>query len=84
MPQVHGAVIQRRAAKLREKGVAALKAHLAGAKGRRIEVLMENERTGRSPDFTPVRLEAAGGAGSFVNAVVAGDDGSALLAVAAP
>jgi threonylcarbamoyladenosine tRNA methylthiotransferase MtaB len=81
MPQVHGAIIARRAGELREKGVAALKRHLQGAKGRHIEVLMENEAQGRSADFTPVCLEAEEGAGALVNAVVAGDNGAALIAV---
>jgi len=81
MPQVHGAVIATRARALREKGVAALKAHLEAAKGRRIRVLMENELAGRSADFTPVRLEAGEGAGSLLEAVVAGDNGAALIAV---
>ncbi|HEX9752364.1 MAG TPA: tRNA (N(6)-L-threonylcarbamoyladenosine(37)-C(2))-methylthiotransferase MtaB [Methyloceanibacter sp.] len=81
MPQIHGAVIARRAGELRAKGVAALKSHLEGAKGRRINVLMENEVQGRSADFTPVRLEAEEGAGALVEAIVAGDDGAALLAV---
>ena len=66
---------------MRAKGVAALKRHLQGAKGRHIKVLMENEAQGRSADFTPVRLEAEEGAGALVNAVVAGDDGAALIAV---
>ncbi|HXG79361.1 MAG TPA: tRNA (N(6)-L-threonylcarbamoyladenosine(37)-C(2))-methylthiotransferase MtaB [Methyloceanibacter sp.] len=81
MPQVHGAVIARRAAELREKGVAALRAHLASAKGRRIAVLMENERQGRSADFTPVKVAGEEGAGALFDAVVTGDDGAALIAV---
>jgi threonylcarbamoyladenosine tRNA methylthiotransferase MtaB len=81
MPQLHGAVIARRAGELRAKGVAALERHLKGARGRRITVLMENERHGRSADFTPVRLGAEEGAGALVDAVVAGDDGAALIAV---
>ncbi|HEU4476626.1 MAG TPA: tRNA (N(6)-L-threonylcarbamoyladenosine(37)-C(2))-methylthiotransferase MtaB [Methyloceanibacter sp.] len=81
MPQVHGGVIAQRAATLREKGVAALKRHLGNAKGRRINVLMENGRQGRSTDFTPVRLEAHEGAGALLDAVVAGDDGASLIAV---
>jgi threonylcarbamoyladenosine tRNA methylthiotransferase MtaB len=80
MPQVHGSIIARRAGELREKGVAALKQHLQSAKGRRISVLMENERGGRSADFTPVKLETEQGAGALVEAIVAGDDGAALLA----
>ena len=84
MPQVHGAVVSRRASELRDKGVAALKTHLAGAKGRRIQVLMENCGQGRSADFTPVRLNVEDGAGALVDAVVSGDDGAALLAVVSP
>jgi len=84
MPQVHGAVVTRRASELRDKGVAALKAHLTHAKGRRIQVLMENEAQGRSADFTPVKLDAcAASAGALLDAVVSGDDGAALLAEAA-
>ena len=84
MPQVNGATVAQRAAALRDKGVAALKAHLAGARGRHIQVLMENEAHGRSADFTPVRLAAERGAGALVDAVVSGDDGSALLATVRP
>ncbi len=81
MPQVHGAVISRRAGELRAKGAAALAAHLQNAKGRRIQVLMENESQGRSPDFTPVRLDPCSVAGgALVDAVVSGNDGAALLA----
>jgi len=83
MLQVNGAVVTRRAAELRDKGVAALRSHLAGAKGRRIRVLMETDAQGRSPDFTPVRLDAcAASAGALVDAVVSGDDGASLLAEA--
>jgi threonylcarbamoyladenosine tRNA methylthiotransferase MtaB len=80
MRQVNGTVIAERAARLREKGVAALERHLAGAAGRRIEVLLEGEGKGRAPDFTPVRIEADRGAGRLVPAVVEGHDGSALIA----
>ena len=80
MPQVNGRTIARRASELRDKGVAALKSHLAATKGCRIQVLMESPGHGRSIDFTPVRLDAHTDAGALVDAVVAGDDGSALLA----
>jgi threonylcarbamoyladenosine tRNA methylthiotransferase MtaB len=80
MPQVNGAVVTRRAADLRAKGVAALKNHLEGARGRRIQVLMENEAHGRSADFTPVKLETWAEAGALIDAVVSGDDGATLLA----
>jgi threonylcarbamoyladenosine tRNA methylthiotransferase MtaB len=81
MPQLNGGVITRRAGELREKGVEAQKRHLAGAKGRRINVLMETARQGRSADFTPVRLNIGAPAGALLDAVVAGDDGAALIAV---
>jgi threonylcarbamoyladenosine tRNA methylthiotransferase MtaB len=84
MPQVAGSVVAERAAKLRAKGVAALKSHLQSAKGRRIEVLMENAAQGRSADFTPVKLDAGRDAGALVDAVVSGDDGTSLLAMVAP
>ena len=84
MPQIHGSVISRRACALREKGVAALKRHLESAKGRHISVLIENVMQGRSADFTPVLIEAEHGAGALIDAVVAGDDGAALIATAAP
>jgi threonylcarbamoyladenosine tRNA methylthiotransferase MtaB len=84
MPQVNGAIVARRASELRDKGVAALRTHLASAKGRRIKVLMENEHQGRSADFTPVRLDpCTASAGALVDAVVSGDDGASLLAEAA-
>jgi threonylcarbamoyladenosine tRNA methylthiotransferase MtaB len=83
MPQLHGAVIASRAGALREKGVAALERHLHDAKGRRITVLMENVGSGRAADFTPVRLETGAAAGTLVDAVVTGDDGTALIAVTA-
>jgi len=81
MPQVHGAITARRASELRDKGVAALKRHLDGARGRQINVLMETEAQGRSADFTPVRLAVEEGAGALVEAIVAGHDGAQLIAV---
>ena len=73
----------RRASELREKGVEALKSHLASAKGRRIQVLMERSGQGRASDFTPVMLEVREGAGILLDAVVTGDDGASLLAARA-
>ena len=84
MPQVHGAVVAERAARLRDKGALALERHLDGAEGQRIEVLMENEGLGRAKDFTPVRLAANQAAGALVEAVVSGHDGAALTAQVRP
>jgi threonylcarbamoyladenosine tRNA methylthiotransferase MtaB len=80
MPQLNGAVIAGRAARLREKGVEALRRHLVNAKGRHIQVLMESEGRGRAGDFTPVKIEAPEGAAKLIDAVVNGHDGSALIA----
>ena len=65
---------------MREKGAEALLYHLANAKGRRIQVLMESEGRGRASDFTPVKIDGAGVAGTVVEAVVSGHDESALIA----
>jgi threonylcarbamoyladenosine tRNA methylthiotransferase MtaB len=80
MRQLNGAVIASRAARLREKGVEALRRHLVNAKGRHIQVLMESEGRGRAGDFTPVKIEAEEGAPKLIDAVVNGHDGSALIA----
>ena len=80
MRRLHGAIVAERAAALREKGIEALRRHLANAKGRHIQVLMESEGRGRAADFTPVAIETGEGAGKLVDAVVSGHDGSALLA----
>ena len=82
MPQVHGALVARRAGELRAKGVEALSEHLAKVQGRRIQVLMETDGHGRSADFTPVRIDRNQAAGTLVDAIVSGHDGAALLAVA--
>jgi len=80
MRQLNGAIVSERAARLRQKGVAALRRHLAGAEGRHIEVLMESEGRGRAADFTPVKIEGNDAAGGLIDAVVRGHDGSALIA----
>ena len=80
MRQINGAVIAERAASLREKGVQALQRHLVNAKGRHIQVLMENEGRGRAGDFTPVKIDGAHGGAKVLDAVVSGHDGSALIA----
>ncbi len=80
MRQLNGAIVSERAARLREKGVVALRRHLAGAEGRHIKVLMESDGRGRAADFTPVKIEGNEAAGRLIDAVVRGHDGSALMA----
>ena len=78
MPQVAGPLIKARAKALREKGEAALRAHLEAQVGRTIVVLTERGGTGRAQDFTPVATPDRPAGEMFV-ARVAGHDGSRLL-----
>ena len=56
MPQVPRAIVKDRAARLRQKGEAALQARLDGMKGSRHMVLAERGGIGRTPCFTPVEI----------------------------
>jgi threonylcarbamoyladenosine tRNA methylthiotransferase MtaB len=57
MPQIPGDVARERAARLREASDAAWSRRLETKLGRTLKVLMERGGTGRSEDFTPVRVE---------------------------
>ena len=59
MPPVAKAVRKARAARLRDKGTAALAAYLAGQVGQTVEVLMETAARGRTPGFAPVEIAGA-------------------------
>jgi threonylcarbamoyladenosine tRNA methylthiotransferase MtaB len=59
MPQLDRATIKARAARLREKGQARLRAHLDTWVGRSAEALVERDGFARLPDFTSVRFEGA-------------------------
>jgi threonylcarbamoyladenosine tRNA methylthiotransferase MtaB len=84
MPQVAGAVVKERAARLRAKGQSALARHLGVQVGRTAEVLLEHDGFGRTPDFAQVRLEndvkAKRAPGALVAARVTRSDGSRLYA----
>ncbi|GGD13821.1 tRNA (N(6)-L-threonylcarbamoyladenosine(37)-C(2))-methylthiotransferase MtaB [Aquisalinus flavus] len=90
MPQLDGAIIKDRAARLRAAGDAALERHLAGFVGNRMSVLTEKagkDGTGhaRLADFTEVRFEAGGNghlraAGHIIDVIITGHDGRALVA----
>jgi threonylcarbamoyladenosine tRNA methylthiotransferase MtaB len=54
MPQVPGAVIRERAARLREVGDVAARRHLEAQVGRRHRVLLESPRLGRTEQFAMV------------------------------
>jgi threonylcarbamoyladenosine tRNA methylthiotransferase MtaB len=80
MPQVSGAVIKSRAARLRGLGEELAGVHLAAQVGRAHQVLLENPRMGRTEQFTEVRFETDQPVGQIVPARIVGHDGKQLLA----
>jgi threonylcarbamoyladenosine tRNA methylthiotransferase MtaB len=78
MPQVDGAIIHERAARLRTKGEAAFAAHLAAEQGAVRRLLVENGGVGRTEQFT--LTEIAGTPGRFVDARIVGRTARALIA----
>jgi threonylcarbamoyladenosine tRNA methylthiotransferase MtaB len=72
MPQVARAVVKARAARLRAKGAAALSNYLEAQVGRAVEVLMERDHLGRTPDFAQLRLAGSAAAGCLLKARVTG------------
>jgi threonylcarbamoyladenosine tRNA methylthiotransferase MtaB len=80
MPQVPGAEIKERAARLRHKGNAALASYLEGQVGKVHEILMENGGIGRNPQFAELTMVGAPpGAGTILNITPRGHDGSRLI-----
>ncbi|HEY7999937.1 MAG TPA: tRNA (N(6)-L-threonylcarbamoyladenosine(37)-C(2))-methylthiotransferase MtaB [Pseudolabrys sp.] len=80
MPQLDRALIKERAARLRGKGEAALRAHLDKQVGLKRQVLTERGGIGRTEQFTAVRLASAVEPGTFLDLTMAGHDGRQLLA----
>ena len=56
MPTVAPEIVKARAQRLREAGAAALRAHLAAQTGKVLTVLTERGGTGRTEDFTRVKI----------------------------
>ncbi|MFY0693259.1 MAG: tRNA (N(6)-L-threonylcarbamoyladenosine(37)-C(2))-methylthiotransferase MtaB [Paracoccaceae bacterium] len=78
MPQVHGADIKSRAARLRALGETQVQAHLARQVGKTHQVLLENARMGRTEQFTEVRFETDQPEGQIVSARITGRAGNQL------
>lgn len=78
MPQLDRQTVKARAQRLREQGRAALARHLDAQVGRDVQVLSETESKGRTPQFTPVRLDGDIVPGSVLMARVTGQDGAML------
>ncbi len=77
MPQVPRAIVKDRAARLRQKGEAALQAWLDGMKGSRHMVLAERGGIGRTPCFTPVEIGNVA-YGTFLAVAITGRHGGHL------
>jgi len=80
MPQVDGATVKDRAARLRAAGATRVQAHLAGQRGRAHKVLMENPRMGRTEQFAEVVFDTDREEGAIVPATVTGIRGQQLVA----
>ncbi len=80
MPQVGRAVVKERARRLRERGTLVLRQHLEAEVGATRRVLLEASDTGRTEQFTPVKLAGAAAPGSVVDVRITGHDGRHLLA----
>ena len=80
MPQLPGAIVAERAARLRTAAELAQKRHLSERLGRPLSVLTERGNTGRAEDFTLVRFAREIAAGQIVPATGHRADGRALLA----
>jgi threonylcarbamoyladenosine tRNA methylthiotransferase MtaB len=79
MPQVARSVVKERAARLREAGDRAYRAHLDRLTGTRQAILIERDGIGRTEGFTLAAIEA-GTPAEIVEGVIAGHDGTRLVA----
>lgn len=80
MPQLDGQIVKERARRLREKGEAALHAHLERQVGAKHRVLTERGGIGRTEQFTAVRLASPVEPGAILDLTIKGHDGCRLLA----
>jgi threonylcarbamoyladenosine tRNA methylthiotransferase MtaB len=79
MPQVAGAAVKERAARLRSKGRTALASYLEAQVGREAEVLVEQQGLGRTASFAEVEVAPdLAAAGALVSVRVTGTDGTRL------
>ena len=83
MPQVAGAAIRERAARLRALRVRTrVAAHLAAMQGRTVRLLMERPDLGRTEGFAQTRLAGNSAPGTVVAARITGQAEGMLLAEA--
>ena len=79
MPQVNGAVIKQRAKRLRRKGEQRLDAYLRAQAGQRVEVLMERDFIGRTPQFAAIKLDQPLTPGAITTAHITGITDNQML-----
>jgi threonylcarbamoyladenosine tRNA methylthiotransferase MtaB len=82
MPQLPGAVIKERAARLRTAGEAGLAAELSARVGSETDVLIEQPGMGRAAFYAPVRFTGSGDAGSVRRMRLVGANGRNLIGAA--
>ena len=80
MPQVDRAVIKDRARRLRQRGDAALSAHLQLQVGTRRQVLTESHAAGHTEQFSRVRFAMPVEASRIIEVAIIGHDGRELMA----
>lgn len=78
MPQVDRRVVKERAARLRKVGDKVHALYLDALKGKRIELLMEHNGIGRTPQFAEVRVDRATTVGTIQWATLGHHDGQRL------
>ena len=79
MPQVPGAVIRARAARLRDLGQARHRDWLGGQIGKIVRVLVERDGSGLSEAYAPVRLSSAAADGAVIAARLTRLSGDTLI-----
>jgi threonylcarbamoyladenosine tRNA methylthiotransferase MtaB len=80
MPPVAPEIVKARAKRLREAGAAALRAHLDAQTGKNLRVLTERGGTGRTEDFTRVRIGNVPPS-QMIDVVITGNDVKMLEAM---
>lgn len=79
MPQLARETVKARAARLRDLGHEALRTYLESQNGYTVELLMERDDLGRTPQFAEVRLAGDVPAHAFVKARIIGHQGPQLM-----
>ena len=79
MPQIARSTVKERAARLREKGDRAYRAHLATLVGTEQAILVEREGLGRTAGFTLAQIDG-GTPGEIVEASISDHDSERLIA----